>query len=298
MFQPKISINNNPFDRNKVNFRPLILDGAMGSYLQEKGYNPDKVKWMTDINKTNPELILKIHKEYIDAGANIITTNTFRTNPASFGNSGKEWISIVKQAVDLAATAAAEYKNVIIAGSNAPAEDCYQNVRTLNYKKLELNHKDHIDLLIDSGVNFILNETQSHSDEIKIICEHCHKNNIPYIISLYVPESDKILSGEPLHQVLKLIEEYEPLAIGFNCISQNIFEQIREQVLFNFNWGFYLNCGSGKPGDKFISCGVQPEQYLAIVKESIEYKPSFIGSCCGSDPNHIKKIKEFVDGRN
>jgi homocysteine S-methyltransferase len=62
-------------------------------------------------------------------------------------------------------------------------------------------------------------------------------------------------------------------------------------------WGYYLNCGSGQPGDKVIDCGVQPDEYLDSVKKSVQYIPSFIGSCCGSSPAHTKKIREYLDGK-
>jgi homocysteine S-methyltransferase len=299
MFQPIINIDNNPFNISKENFQPLILDGAMGSYLQEKGFKPNYVLWMTEINQTNPDMIVQIHKEYIEAGADIITSSTFRTNPFAFESTGKDWVKNVKQAVNLAQTAATDYdKKLYIAGSNAPAEDCYQKERTISNNKVAVNHKYHIDLLIDSGVHFILNETQSHFDEIKIICKHCCKNKIPYSVSLYVTDSLTILSEESLKYVLQFIQDYEPLAIGFNCIPPSVFKKIREQVELSFNWGYYLNCGSENPADKTITCGVNTIEYIEIVKESINFNPSFIGSCCGSNPNYIRKIKEFFDGRN
>ena len=252
---------------------------------------------MTNINQTNPESIIQIHKEYIEAGADIITTNTFRTNPAANEKTKKKMKSNVQQAVKLAKVAS-HGLNVYIAGSNAPAEDCYQKERNISNQKLELNHKYHIDLLIDNGVHFILNETQSHLDEIKIIVDHCCKNNIPYVISLYLTESIALLSGESLDYTLSIILEYEPLAIGLNCITSDLFKNVREQVSNKYFWGFYLNCGSGKPTDETIKCGVNPEEYIKIVQESMKYYPSYVGSCCGSNPNHIRRIREYLDGRN
>ena len=297
MFQKKINKENNPFNISNKSFKPLILDGAMGSYLQEKGFVPNDVSWMTSINQSNPEVIIQIHKEYIGAGADIITTNTFRTNPTSINGTKKDVKSYVKQAVHLAIEASKDH-NVYIAGSNAPAEDCYQKTRKLSYKKLEINHKHHIDLLINNGVHFILNETQSHFDEIQIMCEYCSKNDIPFIISLYIEEPLNILSGESMNSVIMYVSDHNPLAIGFNCISAKLFNKVREQGHSLSNWGFYLNCGSGNIRDKLITCGISPEEYLETVNESLTKHPSFVGSCCGSSPQHTKKIKELLDGQN
>lgn len=285
----------NPFETKSS--KPLVLDGAMGSYLQQKGLLTDDVLWTTNINHNNPDLILKTHLEYIDAGADIITTNTFRTNPASLSKAGiSNAVEFVKEAVHLAKQASMGRK-VLTAGSNPPAEDCYQSNRTINSNKLEMNHKNHIDLLIDSGVDFVLNETQSHFDELKIICDHCDQNNIPNIVSLYVKDTLKILSGESLQNILSFLKNYKVMAIGFNCISPNIFNYIIGSIQLPECWGYYLNCGSGQPTDKIINCGIQPDQYLKSVKMSLAYKPVFIGSCCGSSPAHTKKIREFLDGQ-
>ena len=291
-------LQNNPFEIAKLNSKPLILDGAMGSYLQQKAFKTDDIIWTTNINRTNPDAIIQIHNEYIEAGADIITTNTFRTNPASLSKAGISIASeYVEQAVELAFQASFG-KNVLIAGSNAPAEDCYQTERTLSKNKLEKNHKYHIDLLADSGVNFILNETQSHFDELRIICDHCDRNSIPSVISLYVLDTLKILSGESLESVLSFLNDHDVLAVGLNCISPELYLKFIGSIGLPKQWGFYLNCGSGQPTDKIINCEIQPDEYLKSVEKSILYKPSFIGSCCGSNPSHTQKIREYLDGQN
>jgi homocysteine S-methyltransferase len=291
-------LENNLFENARLNSKPLLLDGAMGSYLQQQGLATDDVLWTTNINHTNPDIIVQTHLEYIEAGADIITTNTFRTNPAVLYKSGIRDLNLyVSEAVMLAKESSLN-QNVLIAGSNAPAEDCYQRQRTLSYSELELNHKKHIDLLIDSGVDFVLNETQSHLDEIKIICEHCDENEVPYAISLLVNQSLELLSGENLRTALSLLNDHNVLAVGINCISPELFFRILGSIQLPKQWGFYLNCGSGQPTDKIIYCGVEPDDYLETVKKAISFKPSFIGSCCGSTPAHTKKIREFLDGQN
>ena len=212
----------NPFSNAKENNRPLILDGAMGSLLQQRGYILDDKIWGTNINKLYPGEVLKIHNEYIEAGADIITSNTFRTNPAAFTGSGYKFNpQYTFEAVSLAKKAVGKSR-ILLAGSNAPAEDCYKNERDISYDKLKINHINHIDLLLDSGVDFILNETQSHLDEIEIICEYCSTYNIHFIVSLFFTNELKLLSGEKLRDIIYYIQGYAPLAIGFNCIMPSL----------------------------------------------------------------------------
>lgn len=278
--------------------RPLILDGAIGSLLQQKGFKSDKYLWTSYINFEYPNVIKEIHKEYINAGCNIITTNTFRTNPYSLKSAKLNFNP--EKAVELSlqiAKDAVDGTNVLIAGSNAPAEDCYQIKRTVSDHTLIENHQTHIDLLIKFGADFIINETQSHLDEIEIICKYCYENKIPYVISLLLTNELKIFSGENLSEVLEKIQQYSPGIISFNCIYQNTFQKLLNSELLNFNWGFYLNCGKGKYSDENISCGVSPLNYLEFVKNSLPFDPKLIGSCCGSNPEHIKLIREYFDGK-
>jgi methionine synthase I (cobalamin-dependent) len=286
---------NNPFETAKLNGVPLILNGAMGSMLQQKGFTANPDLWMSKLNITDPEVIFEIHKGYISAGADIITTNTFRTNPAAFKGAGYPFNSkYVTEAVKISKNAA-ENTKVIIAGSNPPAEDCYQRERNISYNQLEENHYNHIKLLIDNGVDFILNETQSHFDEIKIICEYCSSNNIPYIVSFYFDENSAIFSGEQINYVVEYTMDQNPLAIGFNCVAPTLFVRMLHNLKPNGNWGFYLNCGSGNPEDESIMCGVDPTEYVEIVEKAIKYQPSFVGACCGSNPNHIGEIKKMYE---
>lgn len=290
----------NLFTLSKRINRPLILDGAMGSLLEKKGLTSKDYSWSAKINFTKPDAVIKIHKDYIHAGADIITTNTFRTNPYALKQVGiNDYKKYVKQAINLAKSSI-DYLPIIIAGSNPPAEDCYQRTRKATNKELELNHCNHIETLFDNGCHYTLNETQSHFDEIKIICEFCSKSQIPFIISLYFDENLKILSGESLIDTIKYIQNFNPLAISFNCISNSLLNNFLNLNLnewlphlnlnlnLNFSWGFYLNIFSEK---KYST-------YADIIKDKLKYNPSFIGACCGSKPEDIKSIKELLDGRN
>ena len=277
--------------------RPLILDGAIGSYLQMIEEHSHPVLWSSYLNVTKPELIIKLHKEYISAGAEIITTNTFRTNPAAFENVGLNITNseFVKGSVKLAKIAAGGNESLFIAGSNPPAEDSYQIERKLSNKQIETNHKFHINMLWDSGCDFTLNETQSHFDEIKIICQHCSANSIPFVISLFITPDLRILSGEHVVDIIDYIRDFSPIAIGINCVYPNIFEHFCNKISIDYRWGFYLNCGSGNYSDNDIYEGVSPNGYKEIVKDNISGKPFFIGSCCGSNPMHTKSIKDYIN---
>lgn len=276
--------------------RTLVLDGAMGSQLAERGCSQDKNLWSSICNITHPEIVEQLHNDYISAGADIITTNTFRTNPAA----AKDFLpcvslkDFVSRSVALAINAV-EDKNVLIAGSNAPAEDCYKYERNLTRNELECNHSTHIELLWEAGCDIIWNETHGHLDEIEIIGEFCSRNKIPFAMNIYF-ENGMILSGETLGEAVKTVAGYNPDAIGFNCVSPAEFENSSGVLKAFKNFGFYLNCGAGDVRDSHIFCGISPSDYVIEIKKYSAMKPLFIGSCCGSSPAHTSEIKKYLDG--
>lgn len=275
--------------------RPLILDGANGSLIHKFGGTIDPVLWSSISCLTDYETVLNVHKGYIEAGAEIITTNTFRTNPLAISRSAVKITNedFVKKAVDLAKSAIGN-KNIYIAGSNSPAEDCYQKVRTVTKYELEYNHKKHIDLLWENGVSFILNETQSHYDEIMVICKFCHSQKIPYVVSLYLDNELKLLSGESIYEVIDSINDFSPLFISVNCISESVINQLSISDKENLIQGFYLNIGVensfGLLDEIFSS-----NDYLEIIKKYINKNTLMIGACCGSNFSHIRRIRKHFD---
>jgi len=276
--------------------RPLILDGAMGSLLKQVTKFEDNIFWSSILNITNPQKVITLHKEYIDSGADIITTNTFRTNPAVYKQSNINLSNeeLVRRSVQLAIEARNE-KEIIIAGSNAPSEDCYQVERIIPKYDLEYNHKKHIELLWESGVDVIWNETQSHWDEIETISKFCSSNSIPFVMNFFFTHEFNLLSGEPLTDAINMVEDYSPLSVGFNCVKPGQLLKYYERHELPKSWGFYLNCGAGNVEDKNILCGIEPKDYIEVIKPYLDSNPLFVGSCCGSNPNHTKAIKEYLN---
>ena len=293
----------NPFSFAKRIKRPLILDGAMGSLLQLHGVLRDEYLWMSLANITHPDTVIELHKQYIDAGADIITTNTFRTNPAAdkeySSRENKYYIerqNFIERSVALAKKAADDTP-VFIAGSNPPAEDCYQKETTLTKEDYYWNHELHIKKLFLNHCHFILNETQSHYKEIETVSSICNKEKIPFVVSIFFDDDFRLLSGEPVDAAIQNILKYEPLAIGFNCIRPETFLSFISKQQLKFNWGVYMNCGSVAVTDDIIKPGISPDDYKEVMKQVLKYNPSFIGGCCGTTPDHIKKIKEIFDER-
>lgn len=278
--------------------KPALLDGAVGSLLQTHGIMMHPVLWSSYANISDPKTVTKVHKDYLLAGADVISTNTFRTNPAAYISAriDNDYDQFVRNSVSIAKVLKKEH-SFLLAGANASAEDCYRRERTLNRTELEYNHKKHIELLWDSGCDFILNETQSHMDEIEIICRFSSENKIPFVVSLYFTHDLKLLSGEHVEEAVQFIADFKPEMISFNCIKYSQLAELLKHIQAPSKWGFYLNSGKDNQTDAHIETGVFPDEYCAYVEEFLSMKPAMIGSCCGSTPEHTSKLRKMIDER-
>lgn len=282
--------------RNKIN-RPFILDGALGSLLLKSNIKSRKDKlWGTITDKREIFTLENIYSQYVNSGADILTTNTFRTNPSSVAHYNLDSKIMVKLNAEIT-VALAHNNDLLAAGSNPPAEDCYSPTRTLSKNMLERNHKYHIDYLIESGVDFILNETQSHFDEIKIISEYCSSNSINYLVSLYFEPDGRILSGQSIFEAVKLCLNYSPTAILINCIDKNTFSNYWDKLFDLGVNGYYLNCFDKSRTSEEENFSDE-KSYGIIVSSSYNNDIFLIGSCCGSDYKFTKEIKSVINEFN
>jgi homocysteine S-methyltransferase len=277
--------------------KPLLLDGAVGSTLLEIAGAPDPVLWTSHLNFTSPALVRRMHEAYAAAGADSITTNTFRTNYLAWKSSGSdiEYSAFVSAGVRPALEVKKLYPNLLIAGSNAPAEDCYQAQRTVSTEDLLKNHEMHCAALLDAGVDFLLHETQSHLDEIELLCRLSDGLDAAYALSLYVTDALCLLSGEPLAVAMERLEAYAVDLLCFNCLSPETFARLCRSVPMPERWGFYLNCGTGNFETGQISGCLSPDAYEKVAAKGLLYKPSLIGGCCGTTAQHITKLRSLLD---
>lgn len=297
--------------------RPLVLDGAIGSYLES--YYPqqkDTLVWVTVANEEE-NLLYNLYTQYLESGADVITTNTFGTFPAALCQNSTELLdknneifaksaSHVKKAVEICKKIREnkELKKFLIAGSNAPAEDCYLKERKLTYEETLNSHEAHISYLVENGVDFVLNETMGHFFEIKIAVKICEEKKVPYAISLYFKDDLTLLSGESVFEVLDFIDQNcKPLFVGFNCIQAPVFTNLIEQTDFNkfsFKIGFYLNCGMVFEPEKNVdevdkTSPTEIKNITAEVLKTLGDKVFIVGTCCLSNPEYTKAIRELFN---
>lgn len=276
-----------------------IIDGAMGTEFILHGEQLPPHIWSAEINISNPNLLHKIHKEYVEAGANYLTTNTFRSTPRAFkktGLSDSESIIAAKQsmksAVKRAITASGKYTKVM--GSIAPLEDCY-SPNLFPGTEVAINEYDVITRWLKYyGVDGFLLETMNSIKETKACLESIKKSKLTTWVSFNLLDSYHIKSGEKLKDAIDMLYDYNVECILLNCNpidrTHDALEILADRCT---KWGIYPNLGVGEPSpDGVIKEYYSDDEFLNLCKDTIELGASVLGGCCGSRPNHIKLLSD------
>ena len=282
-----------------------LLDGAMGTQLLHSGIQLPLPLWSGDINLTHPHHIENIHKSYLDAGADILTTNTFRTTPRSYLNHGfskNRSMTRSHKSLDMAVSLAKKVasKNTIIAGSIAPLEDCYEPGL---FPGVEYANEEFRELAIwlkDAGVDMLLFETMGCWNEIRSAINSTDDLQIPRWISLTLKNGKRLLDGTELSEVLYILSEYKINKILLNCNPCTITSDEIDIIVkyWSESWGVYPNVGMSMPSKEgIIKNQLCVDDFIKEVNNYIDAGASVIGACCGSNPYYIQSLRDLINIR-
>ncbi len=283
--------------------KPLLLDGPMGSRLIEIGQKLNTPIWSAETLISNPQLIKSIHTDYIDSGADIIRTNTFRTNPYACEQHRTQfdYKHLVKIAVEAAKNAIdfSERANLFIAGSNAPADDCYSKTKRLSANELSDNHAKHISALNEFGVDLIINETFGDQFELEIVSKICNEQKIPFAASLIIKNEHETFHGQNLKSAIQNILRYEPIFISLNCSRPESLINALPMLADFKPFGVYPNLGSLKSFTEHILLRDFTKSELTdFTNFVLNAGASVLGVCCGGNPDDIRLMRNLIDARS
>jgi len=174
------------FNERLAEGAPLLLDGATGTELEKRGVDTSSPIWSAIALKKFPQLVEDIHFEYVQAGAEIITANTFRTHQRSLAKValGHEAMSLSKKAIELVRRAIDRSdKNIFIAGSIAPLEDCYSPELVPSDEELFLEHSLRAENVAISNADLLLSETMNTIREAVAAASAASQTGLPFGVS-------------------------------------------------------------------------------------------------------------------
>jgi len=280
--------------------RQLILDGATGTELNRRGVDTGLPLWSANalLNERDAKILQDIHEDYLRAGADIITTNTFRTHRRALASSGNadHALELTRRAVDIARAAIVSINSnspKFIAGSISTLEDCYRPDLVPSDDELRAEHSDRILHLVECGVDLILIETINTIREAVIMAKLAVATGTPVVVSFVCDRDGKILSGEALTEAANQLLPLGISAIGVNCgPTPNLAKPLAElQAACGKDFPLIAYGNIGYADEEVGWVNTDSENPKAYCEHAIHWPVKIVGGCCGTTPEHVHQLK-------
>ena len=274
----------------------LVFDGAMGTELPSNlGRCPE------ELNLTHPEVVTKVHSSYVEAGTDVITTNTFGGNRIKLKENGlgDRLEEINTKGVEIAKEAAG--KKALIAASVGPTGKLLEPLGEFTFDQFYNAYKEQIKALAKAGADIIILETMIDIQEAKIALlaakESC---NLPVICSLTFTEEGRMVTGSDPLIAATILEPLKPDVLGANCSlgPKGLMNVMRDFVYYS-NLPLIIEPNAGLPRmvqGKTVYPAT-PNYMARYALEFVALGVNIVGSCCGSGPEHTKAIVKLVGDR-
>ena len=298
--------------------RILVLDGAMGTVLQKYELTPEDFNGAKGcyeiLNETRPDIIFEVHKKYIEAGADIIETNSFNCNAISLKDYHLEdrVYDLAKKSAEIAKEAVkASGKKVYVLGSVGPTNKSLSfpvgdipYKRAVSFDEMKDVIKEQVKGLIDGGVDGILLETIFDGLTAKAALlgteEAFEEKNIylPISVSGTVNKQGKLLTGQSMESLIAALDRPSIISFGFNCsfgakdlvpLVLKIKEQTTKFVSLHANAGL-----PNQNGDYVETAERMRNDLMPLIENQAI---NILGGCCGTNYDHIRAIAEMVKGQ-
>lgn len=269
----------------------LIFDGAMGTMLQSSGLQLGELPEI--LNITDSKIIIEIHKAYIEAGANVITTNTFGANEIKFENSNFSVEKIIHSAVENAKIAT-KNKQAYIALDIGPIGELLEPMGTLTFDEAYSIFKRQIIQGVKSGVDLILIETMTDLYEAKAAVLAAKENSdLPVFCTMSFESDKRTFTGCNATSMVMVLEGLGVNALGVNCsLGPKEIEPIIDEILKISKVPVMVQPNAGLPniikGDTIFN--ILPEEFAVYGAKFKEKGVKVIGGCCGTTDRHIESL--------
>lgn len=278
--------------RNKV----LVFDGAMGTALQDAGLKAGDIPEELNIDK--PELVQSIHQSYLDAGCNIISTNTFGCNSYKMKDSKYTFEEMIKAAIDNAKKAITKSnKDAYIAYDIGPIGCLLEPMGTLSFDEAYEIIKQQVDI-VKNEVDVICFETMSDIYELKAGVLACKENcNLPVFVSMTFEQNHRTLSGCDPITYANIMQGLKVDALGVNCSLGPVeLKPIVNKLLNCTNLPIIVQPNAGMPKlvDGNTIYDIKVDEYVSAMLELVNNGVSIVGGCCGTTPQFIKELVQVI----
>jgi len=302
--------------RELLGQRILVLDGAMGTMLQQCNLNAEDFGGAAlegcneNLVRTRPDVVLDIHRKYFEAGSDIVETNTFGGAPIVLAEYGlaADTHFLNKRAAELAREAADEFstpgKPRFVAGSMGPTTKAITVTGGVTFDELREAYYAQAKGLAEGGVDLLLVETSQDTRNIKAAILAIHKLSkeigsvVPFIVSVTIEPMGTMLAGQTVEAMWASLRHAKPLAFGLNCATGPEFMTDHIRTLSQLTGEFvscYPNAGLPDEEGKYLET---PTTLAAQLEKFVDHGwLNFVGGCCGTTEKHIRAIAQMVEGK-
>lgn len=280
----------------------LFFDGGMGTLLQERGLKPGELPETWNIEHT--EEIFDIHRQYFEAGSDIVLANTFGANALKFHSDEYELEDIVTAAV-VSAKEGANFgvhdgREVYVALDVGPTGKLLKPMGDLSFEDAYAVFAETMRYGEEAGADLIHIETMSDTYEVKAAVLAAKENTkLPVFVTMIFDENGKLLTGGDVPGVVAMLEGLRVDALGMNCgLGPKQMLPVLKEVMKYTSLPVIVkpNAGLPKQKDGVAYYDVEPEDFAKTMKEIALLGGCVIGGCCGTTPEHIRAMSDACRG--
>ncbi len=273
-----------------IKTRRLYFDGGTGTVLQSMGLpvGTPPEKWNID----HPEKITELHKRYLDAGCNIIKSNTFGVNCNKYEN----YAELIKKALDCAKSAVSGRDCAYVAFDIGPTGRLLKPLGDLDFEEAVKIFAANVRVAAECGADLILIETMNDSFETKAAVLAAKENcDLPIFVTNVYDESGKLMTGAVPSAMIAMLEGMGVDALGMNCsLGPDMMLGILDEFTQNASVPVIVNPNAGLPVvvDGKTSYNIDEQQFAGYMKEMAEMGACILGGCCGTTPEYMRQMIE------
>lgn len=272
----------------------IILDGAMGTMLQARGLKMGETPEVLNIEK--PELLTEIHREYIEAGADIIYANTFGANGYKLKKTGYSVDGIIKAGIRNARKAC-EGTEVLTALDIGPIGQLLEPAGTLSFEEAYEIYKEQV--IAGQDCDLIVFETMTDLYELKAAVLAAKENSDkPVLCTMTFEENRRTFTGCAVSSMALTLEGLGVDAIGVNCsLGPKELYPVIEELCQWTSLPVAVKPNAGLPDPVTNAYGVTADEFAALTEKLVPLGVKFFGGCCGTKPEFISAVKKALDGK-
>ncbi len=280
---------------------PLLADGATGTNFMGMGLGPGEPPELWNVD--SPEKVRTLHQQFVDAGADIILTNTFGCNRfrLKLHSAEDRAFEIAKRAAEIAAEIAeSSERPVVVAGSVGPTGELIQPLGSMTEAEAQAAFAEEIDGLKAGGADVAWIETKSAAQEMRAAARAAIEVGMPYTVTASFDTAGRTMMGLRPPELVEVFAELPvaPLAIGANCGvgASDLLLAIQQMRRADLTIIAKSNCGIPQFRGAEIEYSGNPVLMGEYATLAVDSGAHIVGGCCGTSPEHLAEMRRKLDG--